>query len=248
MKSSPIEVQVEAIADLTPHMRRITLSGSGLAEFPDNCAGGYIKLLFDSAKQSKPAMRTYTIRSFDREKPRIDVDFVLHCDQGIASAWASRVSRGDTLKIAGLGPKKPVNKHADWFFLMADLSALPALSVNLEELGEDAAGYALIFIDDVQDRQILVAPQGIKVDWIVMKPETSSGYKSMLDYVEQIAWIRGAPAVWLAGEFEEVKRLRIYFRVEKRIPKDYSYYSSYWKKGLTEPAHKILKQESSKVG
>jgi NADPH-dependent ferric siderophore reductase len=226
-------------------MRRIALGGEGLSEFPDDCAGGYFKFLFENGSQMKPAMRTYTIRSFDRVKSTIEVDFVLHGDEGVASAWASSAIVGDSITIAGPGPKKTVNMDADWFFLIGDLSALPALSINLLELRQDAKGYALIFVDDLADRQYLIAPEGIQVEWLVMNEPISSGHENSLDIVKQKPWMPGLAAVWLAGEFEEVKRLKKFFRKDKNIPKDYSYYSSYWKRGLTEPDHKILKQDTA---
>ena len=244
MKPSPIEVQVAAITDISPHMRRITLSGQDLSEFQDDCVGGYIKFLFDDGTQSKPAMRTYTIRAFKRESCCIDVDFVVHGTEGIASSWASSAKTEHRIKIAGLGPRKLPNQEADWFFLIGDMSALPALSINLESLAESAEGYALILVDDMADKQNLIAPEGIQIEWIHADHSTRSEPEKLFDAVQKKPWMGGTPAVWLAGEFSLVKRLRQYFKSEMKVSKAYSYYSSYWKYGLTEPDHKILKQKS----
>ena len=36
--------------------------------------------------------------------------------------------------VSGPGPKKLVDMNADWFLIAGDMSALPAISVNLEKL------------------------------------------------------------------------------------------------------------------
>ena len=246
--SSPEALEVVAIKDISPHMRRITLAGHNLSGSQDDCVGGYIKILFNNDGQSKPAMRTYTIRSFDRAVASIDVDFVLHGDGGLASSWANSVNLGDKIEIAGPGSRKLPNENADWFFLVSDMSSLPALSINLEMLEEHARGYALIFVDDIRDRQELIAPQGIQVEWVLLGQDTESKTEKQMELVKGKLWLDGTPAVWLAGEFETVKKLRGFFQKEMNVPQKQSYYSSYWKHGLTEPDHKTLKQSAKEGG
>ena len=60
---------------LSTNMLRITLQGKGVESFPDNCEGGYIKLLFDAqgntnlnsiGENERSVMRTYTIAKYCR--------------------------------------------------------------------------------------------------------------------------------------------------------------------------------------
>ena len=46
-KPSPIQVTVTSTKTITPNMQRITLRGDGLSRFPNDCEGGYIKLMFN---------------------------------------------------------------------------------------------------------------------------------------------------------------------------------------------------------
>lgn len=242
MKPSSIEVNVQAIVDLSPHMRRITLKGQKLALLDPSCVGGYVKLFFDGDSQDKPSLRTYTIRSFNHESCSIDVDFVLH-GGGLASSWAKKVSIGDVINVAGPGPRKMVNHQAEWFFLIGDLSALPALAINLEAMKRSAVGYALIIVNDIRDCQTLDVPPGIAVEWIVSDVSSEAEAETILSIVQSKPWLTGLPSVWVAGEYEIVKQLRRYFKIDNAVPKENSYCSSYWKQGLTDTDHKIIKRQ-----
>jgi len=110
---------------LTPHMLRLTLSG----DFPSEQEGAYIKLIFEDPQTKRPIMRTYTIAK--QRAGEIDVDFVIHGTSGIACNWAQNSLIGEQIKIGGPGARKLVDFTADYFMLVADMTALPALSVNL---------------------------------------------------------------------------------------------------------------------
>ncbi len=237
-----INIVVEQKAEITPHLLRLTMAGKGLAEFPADAKGGYIKLLFDNDKTSKPEMRTYTIRDIDHQTCTMAVDFVVHGDKGLASSWAQSCEIGSELTIRGPGPVKQANQQADWFFFVGDLSSLPAISVNLEALQEDAIGHALLLVESDSDIQTLDAPAGIDIEWLVLNNSIENHAKLMKQAVAAKAWLQGECAVWLAGEFEVVKMLKKYFRDDKSVKKLNAYYSSYWKQGLTEPDHKKEKQ------
>lgn len=243
-KGPPRELQVLAINDISPNMRRITLGGPALADFPRDQVGGYIKLFLKNPGQEGPAVRTYTVRSHREEENELDVDFVMHGDHGVASAWAMYTRVGDTVKVGGPGPKKIVDLAADWFFLVADMTALPALSVNLEALPKSATGYVVIEILDDNDRQELAAPPGVELHWVVAT-NPAAGREAVLACVREQAWLDGRAAIWAASEFDTMKALRQYFKKERRIPTSDAYISSYWKYGLREDEHKVIKKQDA---
>jgi NADPH-dependent ferric siderophore reductase len=61
-RALPRTLQVTGKQVVTPNMLRITLSGEDMHDFPADQAGGYIKLMFETGPDSKPLVRTYTIR------------------------------------------------------------------------------------------------------------------------------------------------------------------------------------------
>ena len=173
---SPRILTVENTVRLTPHMQRITFGGAGLAGFPEDSDSAYLKLVFTSPSEAPMALRSrirrylgrksfavrsYTVRRYDPVARRLDIDFVLHDHSGVASSWARGAKVGDVLPAHGPGPKKLVGMGADWFLIIGDMSALPAISTNLERLPPTARGYALIEILDEADRQELDAPPGM---------------------------------------------------------------------------------------
>ena len=161
-KSAPRKIEVVRSRMLTPHMLRLTLGGQELADFPDDSNSAYIKLKMTSPppdSDERPMIRTYTVRAFNADKLELDVDFVMHADQGPASDWAHAAKPGDEMVILGPGPKKLVDCTADWFLLAGDMSALPAVGPNIEQLPADARGYAVLEIIDSEDRQLLAFPE-----------------------------------------------------------------------------------------
>lgn len=250
---------VVSSSTMTPHMQRIVLTGEELETFPRDSESGYIKFLFSqqghvvSSKSQlaelapdKPLMRTYTVRKFEPEEKRLTVDFVLHKgSEGPASRWAQIARPGDEVVIVGPGPVKLADTSADWFLLAGDMTALPAISCNLEQLPSDAKGYAVIEISSNEDVQPLSVPQGIDIQWVIAG--SHSDQEKLLNTVFDLEWLSGQPYVWCACEFASMKALRKYFKVTREIDKRSLYISSYWKRGNSEDQHKVAKQKDASL-
>lgn len=159
---------------------------------------------------------------------------------GFASAWAQSARVGDTISIAGPGEIKPLNLNLDWYFLVADMTALPALAAQLTKLPATAKGYAVIEINHADDKQTLIKPDGIAVVWVI-----AHSAKTLTGQVQELTWLSGEASVWCACEFSTMRALRVYFRNEKVVDKDNLYISSYWKSGCTEDGHKIAKRDDN---
>ncbi|MDP5252570.1 MULTISPECIES: siderophore-interacting protein [unclassified Vibrio] len=245
-------VSVTNSVQLTENMQRITLHADAISSFPAQCEGGYIKLAFNEQggtdiqamldNQQRPILRTYTIKEFHPAQGEIIVDFVRHnvedLSGGFAARWAMTTQVGDTLSIAGPGVLDPINPQADWFFMAADMTALPALSAKIKALPNTAHGYAVIQVVDLQDKQSIESPEGIEVIWI-------DESESLSDTVKALPWLTGKASVWCACEFDNMRALRQYFRNDKNVERSHIYISSYWKMGVTEDGHKILKQQDA---
>ena len=239
----PNQYQLEVTSNktLTPHMRRVILQGESLARFPENQESGYVKLVLSEPEAEKPLMRSYTIRAFDAGQCALTLDFVDHGDTGPASAWARRAEPGRTAVIRGPGEKKLADPDADWFLLAGDMSALPALAVNLEQLPESARGYAVIEVLSEEDRQDIDVPDGVEVQWLV-NPDNEQENTVLAEAVRSLPWLPGTPYPWFAGEFSAMRSVRSYFRDEKGIDKRAMYVSSYWKIGDSDEGMKLAKR------
>lgn len=238
------DIVVTAIQDLTPHLRRVSFGGDSLANFPEGQESGYIKFAFPPLQpEGRPRMRSYTIRAFDAQAHRLDVDFARHEVGGPATEWANGCQVGDTITMVGPGATKLVDSRADWFFFVGDMTALPAIAVNIERLPATAQGYAVIEILSEEDRIELAEPAGIEIVWVVNPhPEAGTG---LIDAVRSKEWRSGVPGVWSACEFGKMKLLRQYFAVERALPPESRYISSYWKLCASDEEHKKAKAEET---
>ena len=244
---------------LSPNLMRLSLHGEELADFPVEQESGYIKLLFpvlgeqginaplldDKDYFKSLRKRTLTIRAFDSSSNMITVDGVCHSfgepDQGPANHWLETASVGDLVWINGPGEKKLINQPADWFFFAGDMTALPAIAVNLSVLPDHAKGVAVIEVMAEEDILDLPKPAGVMLHWVV-NPTPKSPNKILAEKVRSLEWQSGQPAVWVAGEFEMMRDLRRYFKQEKSVHKQKVYASSYWKMGESDEGNKAAKR------
>ena len=241
-KPAPRILDVICTKYITTHMCRVTLGGAGLIDFPTDQESAYIKLIFPQGHGTRPLMRTYTISG--QREGEIDIDFALHDAEGPASMWARNAQVGEQILVGGPGPKKLINNEADWFLLIGDMTALPAIAVNLAQLPDDARGYAILEISSEADRQNLKKPKNVDIYWVI-NPTPNSASSPLLEHVKTITWLEGQPAVWAACEFHSMRVLRDYFKFNRSIAKTHLYISSYWKVERTEDQHKIEKQEDA---
>ena len=241
------ELTVKSTDQLTQNMRRVTLYGEELADFPIDAEGAFFKLVFPGEDPDRPILRTYTVANYRAELNEIDVDFMLHTNpagsmNGVAVQWAIQAKPGDPMPIFGPGPATFINVHADWFLLAADMTALPALITNLARLPTGALGYVVVEILSDEDRQDLPLPAGMELIWVV-NPDPGTDDSPLYHTIKSQIWLDGKVSVWAACEFKTMKKNRHYFREVRNVEKSHLYISSYWKKGLNEEEHKVVKKE-----
>ncbi|MEM0978702.1 MAG: siderophore-interacting protein [Cyanobacteria bacterium P01_H01_bin.58] len=245
-------IVVKDSAKVTPHLQRVTFTGDDLTDFPENYESGYVKLLFskngqaiddpDQVEKSKYLTRTYTVRAFSREKNELALEFSLHGSKsGPAARWAAAAKPGEQILMGGPGPTKLVDHQADWFLLAGDMSGLPALACNLEQLPENAQGHAVIEVVSESDKQTFKVPDGFSIDWVINdKPGENSD--ALLEGIKVVPWKEGNPYVWVACEFDSMRKIRDYMKNSRNIEKDHIYISSYWKFDRTEEQHRVDKK------
>lgn len=242
-RPEPRLFEVLSTKQITPNMRRVSIGGSAMAMFPAGQDGGYVKLMLPGqSTPDKPAVRTYTIRRQDADT--LDIDFALHGDGGSggpAVSWAQDVSPGEHVRVGGPGPAKPLPHDADWYFVLGDMTAIPAIAVNLAALPDDAVGDAVIEIQTEEDRQDLPHPEGVAIHWVI-NPEPGRHPEIFEQTVRSIPWREGRVYAWSATEFEVMRRVRTYLRQEQGLGPGQLYISSYWKQGLGEDQHKVVKR------
>ena len=179
----------------------------------------------------------------------LDIDFALHGtggrDAGPATEWAMAAEAGEVVMVAGPGPAKPLPPGASRYLVAGDMAALPAIGVNLERLDRQARGSVVIEIQHEEDRQPIDHPPGIELHWLV-NPEPGQRSDLLPAHLRSLGWEEGTYA-WAACEFSAMRALRSYLLEERGLGRDALYISSYWKSGLTEDSHKVVKREDAEA-
>ncbi len=224
------DTRVVRISQLTPRMRRITVSSPELAAFHvEN--GPNIKLYF-ALPDGGRASRTYTVRHFRRDALELDIDFLLHEPDGAASHWARHAQPGDTLAI--MGPRAPLDLAGETHvLLLADLCALPAASALLETLPADSCGTALLAVPAAEEIIALQHPAGVRVQWVV-----DSAIDALLPALAALPASQWRDAyLWAAAESGVVKAIREHFIAAGRSSRARTRLVGYWKLGQAEQDH-----------
>lgn len=241
---------VAAIADVTPHTRRVTLMGEDFARFMTDDAL-HVKLIVPRRKgeavtapsigsdglvvwsrdgEETSVRRTYTIRRYDRAAGTIDVDFVLHDDPGPGARWALDASLGDEIGVTGPGGGGA--PRADYILLAGDETALPAISRILETASPAVRGTAIIEIGGADDQQSLIRQDGVELIWL----RRDRGDRSLADTVESTPFASGSTSrfLWAGCEFDSFKRIRAHARKTLGLAKAEHLVVAYWRRGRTE--------------
>lgn len=254
-KPSPKRLTVLELIDISPNLRRVVLGGDDIAKFPEGCAGDYVKLMFTAEGSSdlselpagaKPAMRTYTISEFDSQQQRLSIDMVLHhhgdmkSETGLAARWATSVAVGSEIMVGGPGQSAGIDKQVAQGVFVADMTALPALKQLVAKGQVTEQAQLLIEVNSEQDKQVLKLPQGISVQWVLRESETS-----LSDALSKLAWPEQEFVVWCACEFGNMRRIRAQAAAQAGFQQRASYFSSYWKIGVSEDGHKLAKRQDA---
>lgn len=236
--------------NLTAHMRRITLAGSDLESFVSPAHDDHVKLFFPApgdthpvlptlgkganpieyAEGARPVARNYTPRRYDPVKGELEIDFVLHGD-GPASSWAAQAAVGHTLGVGGPRGSMVVPLGFDWYVLVGDQTALPAIARRLEQLPAGARAMAVIETVDDGEQVALESQAQVEVHWVGRNGRSGA---LLLEELQAIALPQdGDGYVWVACEHAQVKSLRSHF-IDAGVPKQHLHVASYWKHGAAE--------------
>ncbi|CAN7287898.1 siderophore-interacting protein [Phenylobacterium sp. LjRoot164] len=196
------DVALKAKTTLSPHLSRLTFEGPQVRQMATLAPDQRIKIFFPDPQgrppamaitpdwyarykkqdvETRPPMRTYTIRALRAQDGEVDVDFVLHGETGPASTWATRAQAGERLQIMapnaafegdGGGYEWKPPQGLKTLLLIADETALPAVAGILEELAalpQPPQTQLFIEIPDQDDEIPLAAWPELAVEWMPRK-------------------------------------------------------------------------------
>ncbi|MBH0055107.1 siderophore-interacting protein [Salinibacterium sp. SWN139] len=247
---------VSAVSHPAPSIARITLSGDELAGFVSSGPTDHVKVFFpdpatgvltaptmtaDGIKkpkgEGKVISRDYTPLGFrtDAGRHELDIDFVVHGDEGPASAWAGKAAAGDSLVIAGPRGSRLLPVGATHVILIADETAFPAASRWIDMLPTSVNITALFDVADESLESYFSDELKARMDaeWFYRR----DGLGQLEAALRALGEIGESTFVFLAGEATTLVPLRRYLRRELGLPKQQVTADGYWRRGVTNADH-----------
>lgn len=232
---------VHTVEQLTPKMLRIGFVSADLEGFVSASADDHIKLIFpseDAASQDgRPCMRDFTPRSFDTAAGTLVIDFALH-DAGPATQWAAAAKVGDTLEIGGPRGSAIIPDDFDWYLLIGDETALPAIGRRVEELRPGASVATAVVIDGADETQTFQTQADWTALWAIRQEgeDDAAALCKVLDGYELPA---GEGHVWIAAEGGVARALRTYMTEQRGHPREWIKAAGYWSQGQADAHERI---------
>lgn len=220
---------VSRVEQLTPRMRRISFVSSELSSFVSASPDDHVKLFFP-LEDDQVAMRDFTPRAFSNEQRTLAIDFALH-QAGPATEWATRARVGDTLDIGGPRGSRVVPDDFDWYLLVGDESALPAMGRWVESLREAASVFTVACVADVDERQSWRTRASWRPTWIERGEPSERDAEWLLESLSSFEPLPGDGFVWVAGEVSIARAVRAHFVEKRGHPRTWVRASGYWQRG-----------------
>jgi len=252
------EVEVVRSVDLSPGMRRITLTGAQLREFTS--ANGFLQPAFESSgfdddvrlvfsypgcaepvlpeqkekglhtpRDPRPLTRAYSVRRWDPRVGELDIDFVRH-GIGVGTTWAYRAQPGDRVHIYGPSVSRGLPIDADGLLVAGDDTAIPAIARLLDELSPDTRARVFIEVSTENNRIAMRSLPHVEVTWLVRESLGAGASDLLLSAIQNSEWSQGRPFAWIAGEHTAVRDLRRHLVEDRALPKTDIEFTGYWRR------------------
>ncbi|MFD5556778.1 siderophore-interacting protein [Streptomyces sp. NPDC127068] len=241
--------RVRNVERITPHMARITFADDELAALHSNGTDQHVALYFyepgvdlprpfttEAARAllpvARPRLRRYTIRHHRPELGEVDMDFVLHGADQLASGWAERAVPGDEAIWFGPSPGWAPGPDTEWVVLLGDETALPAIGAILEQLPPGLPVSALIEVTDRAEEQQLTTRADARITWL-HRGRRSAGHL-LHERATTLSLPSGRGRIWGAAERDVVRGIRRHYVDGLGVARADTHLTPYWTRGETQ--------------
>ncbi|MBZ5758607.1 MULTISPECIES: siderophore-interacting protein [Rhizobium] len=240
---------VTATERLTPNMLRITLGGEDLAGFVSAGYDDHVKLCFPKPGEELPVwpaigpdatplaegvvaspVRDFTPRRYDADRQELTIDFAVH-EAGPASDWAVNAVPGSRLGVGGPRGSFLVTDDFDWYLLVGDETALPAIGRRLEELRTGVRAIVIAAVTGPAEEQAFSSSADLDIRWLHRPLSAASDTAAWLAALSDLTLPDGDGYVWIAGETDVAKALRKVLVEQRGVPRGWIKSAGYWRHG-----------------
>ena len=216
-------VAVHSIEQITPRLRRVIARGE-LDGWDPAGPGAHFKVFVPQPDADEPAMRTYTVRSF--EPGALTIDFAQHSD-GPATAFAEQAEVGATFEISGVARSGFVPAESSaWCVFLADHAALPAVAAILESLPAGLQALVIVELQDPQDALQLESSAELEIRWLT---EAGRPCDQLVAAAAELSLPEGEGEVWVGCEAGQMRQIRAHLLRERELSPRALHTRAYWK-------------------
>jgi NADPH-dependent ferric siderophore reductase len=246
---------------LTPSLVRIVLGGGDLGHLMTiDSTDAYVNLAFappdapydqvfepavvrnEYDKQWWPARRRYTVRTWEPDRERLSIDFVVHGDVGIAGAWAVHAEPGDVLVLEGPSGGYRPDPQADWLLMVGDESALPAIAASLEVVPPGTPAVVRVLCDGPDHQMEIDCPGDLDLAW-VHRLGDGRDEELLAESVRAVAFPPGRVHAFVHGEATEIRAIRRHLLVDRGLTRQDMSCSPYWRRDMADEAWRQVKRD-----
>ena len=220
-------LRVSDAYDLAAPFRRVIFTCDTIADL--TYKPGQDFALFLPLGNGEVGRRHYTIRSIDREKGEIAIDFVMH-GKTPGPEFARNAQPGDTIEAKGPRGRTHVREDADWHLFTGDETCLPGILHMLETLPEGASAFAFIEVQKEEEQQPVETRANAQVEWIVRGDIAPGPNSLILDRLSSFDLPDGQGQAYIIGETSNVRAQRHHL-VARGLGKDRIASEGYWRPG-----------------
>ncbi len=246
------EVKVVAVADVTPHMRRVTFSCTNVTPF----IGGDMHVRVLIPPKGRPpvwpgyradgrlawpkgndelAVRVYTIRAVDAERRELTIDFFQHTVPGEKTPggdFARDAQPGDVAALIGPGSGDLPKAHS--ILMIGDESALPAIARIAAEVPAGTTIKAIIEVLDAAEEQPLPSAGNVDVRWLYRRNYAAGATGVIAEEARKaIDAVDAETFVWAACEKQDARAIRSVLK-SREHDKNLKYVAWYWERSRAQ--------------
>ncbi|QCK86301.1 siderophore-interacting protein [Phreatobacter aquaticus] len=221
---------------VTPRMLRLTLAGPALAGFTSLAADDHIKVIVPGSEPVE--RRDYTPRRFDAATGELTIDFALH-EAGPVTQWAMQAKPGDEAEIAGPRGSVLFPNDFDWWLLIGDETALPAIGRWIESMAAGTKVTSIVAVTAATEQQRFETKADHRGIWIHRAAEQSADPEPLLAALRNQPMPPGDGLIWIAAEAKVAAALRQHVVEEIQHPLAWLKASGYWVKGQADSKQSV---------
>ncbi|WP_018685832.1 siderophore-interacting protein [Actinokineospora enzanensis] len=251
----PYRLTVARKRIVTPHLARITLTGADLAHYTEVGPEPRCKVLLPPApgaevvvpdtvpfwdavralpESLRPVVRTYTVRAARPADRELDIDFVLHGDNGPAARWAAAARPGDPVGVYGCLSSYDPPADTTGHLLVGDDTSLPAIAGITAALSASVSARVIVEVDGPDDEQPLESAADLTVTWLHRAGAEPGDPDLVLDAVRALPAFDPRTYAWVAGESAMVQAVRSTLVLDRDLTRQRVHFSGYWRRGSAE--------------